>query len=295
MNHKICTKLLSAAAFAAALNFTSFEAQAADGRALELMKADRTIVVGHRGFSMGAPENTIPAFQWAKLACADLVELDFYVNKDGTLFCHHDSKMDRTTDIRSSLNLTNLAMIDLTDEQVRKLDAGKWKSPLFAGTPTPSFEEALTAIQADGGMTLAEHKTGSAEQCAAVLKKLDCVNDLIVQSFNWNFLADMNKVLPEQITVALGPQNQLRGVKLTDEQKYLDETAIDEMLKLGVKGAAWDSRVTAEGIKYAHSKGLKVFVYTINEIPKVHELIALGVDGIITDNPALVWKAIATR
>lgn len=295
MNKKICTKLLFTAAFIAALNFTSFETQAADGRALELMKSERTIVVGHRGFSMGAPENTIPSYQWAKLACADLVELDFYVNKDGTLFCHHDSKMDRTTDIRSSLNLTNVSIIDLTDEQIRKLDAGKWKSPLFAGTPMPSFEEALTAIQANGGMTLAEHKTGSAEQCAAVLKKLDCVNDLIIQSFNWNFLADMNKVMPEQITVALGPQNQLRGVKLTDEQKYLDKTAVDEMLKLGVKGAAWNSQVTAEGIKYAHSKGLKVFVYTINEIPKVHELTALGVDGIITDNPALVWKALATR
>ena len=83
-------------------------------------------------------------------------------------------------------------------------------------------------------------------------------------------------------------------MKLTDEQKYLDKTAIDEMLKLGVKGAAWDSG-HCRGDQICTLTGLKVFVYTINEIPKVQELIALGVDGIITDNPALVWKAIATR
>ncbi len=295
MINKTYIKLLSAAAFIAALAFTSFEAQAADGRALKLMENDRTIVVAHRGFSMGAPENTVPAFLWGKLAEADMVELDFYVNKEGTLFCHHDSKLDRTTDIRSSLSITNAAMIDLTDAQVRKLDAGKWKSPIYAGTPMPSLEEALTAIQADGGMTLAEHKTGSAEQCAAVLKKVDCVNDLVVQSFNWNFLADMKKVLPEQITVALGPQNELRGVKLTAEQKVMDKTAVDEMLKLGVKGAAWNKQLTPEGIEYAHGKGLKVFVYTINDIKEAQELLSMGVDGIITDNPALVWKAIATR
>ena len=198
MNHKICTKLLSAAALAAALNITSFEAQAADGRALELMKIERTIVVAHRGFSMGAPENTVPAFQWGKLACADLVELDFYVNKDGTLFCHHDSKMDRTTDIRSSLNLTNVAMIDLTDEQVRKLDAGKWKSPLFAGTPTPSLEEALIVIQADGVHDAGRAQDRFSRAMRRRVEKLDCVNDLIVQSFNWNFLADMNKVRPSR-------------------------------------------------------------------------------------------------
>ncbi|MDI9401450.1 MAG: glycerophosphodiester phosphodiesterase [Limisphaerales bacterium] len=295
MINKTYIKLLSAAAFIAAFTFTMPSSQAADGRALKLMESDRTIVVAHRGFSMGAPENTVPAFFWGKLAEADMVELDFYVNKEGTLFCLHDRTLDRTTDIRSTLSLTNATMLDLTDAQVRKLDAGKWKNPMYAGTPMPSLEEALIAIQADGGMTLAEHKTGSAAQCAAVLTKLDCVNDLIVQSFNWNFLADMKKVLPEQITVALGPQNEIRGVKLTAEQKVMDKTAVDEMLKLGVAGAAWNKQLTPEGIEYAHSKGLKVFVYTINDIKEAQELLAMGVDGIITDNPALVWKAIATK
>lgn len=283
------------AALAAAFTFCSASAQAADGRALELLKTDRPIVVGHRGFSMGAPENTIPAYQWAKLACADLVELDFYSNKEGHLFCMHDGNLNRTTDIRTSLQLTNAPMQALSDEQIRKLDAGKWKSPLYTGTKVPSFEEALIAIQADGGMTLAEQKTGTAEQCVAVLKKLDCINDLVVQSFNWEFLTDMQKVCPEQVTVALGPIRTRNGEKLGDDQLPLDKKWIDAMLPLGVKGAAWDSRVTAEGIQYAHSKGLKVFVYTINDIPTAQRLLDMGVDAIITNNPALIWKAIATR
>ncbi|MBR5691266.1 MAG: hypothetical protein IKX46_04855, partial [Verrucomicrobia bacterium] len=62
-----------------------------------------------------------------------------------------------------------------------------------------------------------------------------------------------------------------------------------------VKGAAWDSRVTKEGIEYAHEKGLKVFVYTIDNMQKAQELLDMGVDAIITNNPALIWKAIAIK
>jgi len=288
-------KLLSTAAFAAALFFTASDSQAADGRAVELMKADRPIVVAHRGFSMYAPENTIPSFMWGKWAAADMVELDFYTSKDGVLFCLHDGNLNRTTDVKEKFDIENTALGNLTSEQLRQLDAGKWKAPIYKGTPLPTLEEALTAIQADGGITLVEHKIGSAEQCAAVLKKLDCVNDLVVQSFNWNFLADMQKVLPEQITVALGPLNTRDGVKVPKEKLALDKEWVDSMLKLNVKGAAWDSRVTKEGIEYAHEKGLKVFVYTIDNMQKAQELLDMGVDAIITNNPALIWKAIALK
>lgn len=288
-------KLLSTAAFAAALFFTASDSQAADGRAVELMKADRPIVVAHRGFSMYAPENTIPSFMWGKWAAADMVELDFYTSKDGVLFCLHDGNLNRTTDVKEKFDIENTALGNLTSEQLRQLDAGKWKAPIYKGTPLPTLEEALTAIQADGGITLVEHKIGSAEQCAAVLKKLDCVNDLVVQSFNWNFLADMQKVLPEQITVALGPLNTRDSVKVPKEKLALDKEWVDSMLKLNVKGAAWDSRVTKEGIEYAHEKGLKVFVYTIDNMQKAQELLDMGVDAIITNNPALIWKAIALK
>ena len=288
-------KLLSTAAFAAALFFTASDSQAADGRAVELMKADRPIVVAHRGFSMYAQENTIPSFMWGKWAAADMVELDFYTSKDGVLFCLHDGNLNRTTDVKEKFDIENTALGNLTSEQLRQLDAGKWKAPIYKGTPLPTLEEALTAIQADGGITLVEHKIGSAEQCAAVLKKLDCVNDLVVQSFNWNFLADMQKVLPEQITVALGPIGTRDGVKVPKEKLALDKEWVDSMLKLNVKGAAWDSRVTKEGIEYAHEKGLKVFVYTIDNMQKAQELLDMGVDAIITNNPALIWKAIALK
>jgi len=279
----------------AGTTFAATSTQAADGRALKLFKTDRTMIVGHRGFSMGAPENTIPSYEWAKLACADMVELDFYSLADGSLYCHHDGRLDRTTDSQSSLSLTNAHITSLISEQVKKLDAGSWKDPLYKGVKVPSLEEALTAIQANGGITLAEHKTGSAKQCIDVLKKLDCVNDLVVQSFNWNFLADMQKQLPEQVTVALGPCGTREGKKITKEEYPLDEKWIDAGLKLGIKGIAWNSQVSEEAVKYAHEKGLKVFVYTIDDIAAAQKFINMGVDVIITDNPALIWKAIATN
>lgn len=48
-------------------------------------------------------------------------------------------------------------------------------------------------------------------------------------------------------------------------------------------------------MKAAHERGLKVWVYTINDVATAQQLLAVGVDGIITDNPAILWKALATK
>ena len=57
-------------------------------------------------------------------------------------------------------------------------------------------------------------------------------------------------------------------------------------------------RMPAEMIDYgrsAHERGLKVWIYTINDEATARQILALGVDGIITDNPAIIWKTLATR
>lgn len=51
----------------------------------------------------------------------------------------------------------------------------------------------------------------------------------------------------------------------------------------------------AASVEAAHARGLKVWVYTVNDVATAHQLLAAGVDGIITDNPAILWKALAVR
>ena len=85
------------------------------------------------------------------------------------------------------------------------------------------------------------------------------------------------------------------GKKLTDTEKALSPAWLDEVKAIGAHAAVWNKQVDAAAVKAAHERGLKVWVYTVNDVATAHQLLAAGVDGIITDNPAILWKAIATK
>jgi glycerophosphoryl diester phosphodiesterase len=65
--------------------------------------------------------------------------------------------------------------------------------------------------------------------------------------------------------------------------------------KAGAKVAVWDQHVSKEVVQLAHERGLKVWVYTINDATLANKLLDMGVDGIITNNTSLIWKTIALR
>jgi glycerophosphoryl diester phosphodiesterase len=99
-------------------------------------------VVGHRGLFKEAPENTLANFR----ACLDLrlgIEFDVQRTHDGHLVCLHDETVDRTTDGHGKVS-------ELTLEQVRHLDAGRWFSPEFAGQWVPTIDEVFALIESHG-------------------------------------------------------------------------------------------------------------------------------------------------
>ncbi|HEY4721683.1 MAG TPA: glycerophosphodiester phosphodiesterase family protein, partial [Anaerolineae bacterium] len=83
-------------------------------------------VIGHRGASAAAPENTLAAFNLAVLLGADAVELDAKLSKDDVPVVMHDPTVDRTTDGRGRV-------ADLTLADLKKLDAGSWKDAKYTG------------------------------------------------------------------------------------------------------------------------------------------------------------------
>ena len=72
-------------------------------------------------------------------------------------------------------------------------------------------------------------------------------------------------------------------------------TWLDELQKTGAKVAVWSQKVSKEAVQLAHQRGLKVWVYTVNDPQVANQVLDMGVDGIITNNTSLIWKAIATR
>lgn len=264
------------------------------GKAERLLREDRPLVIAHRGYSAAAPENTLPAFQLALLARADLVELDYHHTKDGQLVVLHDHTLDRTTDARRQLGGTNLRVAEFSYAALTNLDAGTWFDTNRTSIRVVRLAEALQHIQR-GGVTLIERKAGDAAACVELLRGMNLVNEVVVQSFDWDYLADFHRREPRQILGALGPWKEFRGQKLDDAEKRLSPRWVDEAAKVGARAVVWNREVTRAGIERAHQLGMKVWCYTIDDEADANELLHLGVDGIITNNPSLIWRTLALR
>lgn len=260
----------------------------------KLLASKRPLVIAHRGYSAMAPENTLPAFERGVMSGADMVELDYHHTKDGAMVVLHDYTLDRTTDATQRWSRAQIKVADTTLSELRQLDAGRWFKQPQTGVSLPTLSEALDVIQR-GSVTLIERKAGDAATCVKLLQERRLMNQVVVQAFDWDYLRDFHKLEPRQVLGALGPPSQRRGKKLTDAEKFLSPEWLDEIRELGARAAVWNKQVDASAIKAAHDRGLKVWIYTINDQPTAQRLLAMGVDGIITDNPSIIWKALVER
>jgi glycerophosphoryl diester phosphodiesterase len=273
-------------------HLTSFGTNAS---ALSLIASKRPLVIGHRGYSQFAPENTLPSFRVAMAAGADLVELDYHHTKDGQLIVIHDSELDRTTDATNRWAQKRIKVATKTAAEIQSLDAGGWFDPKYAGTHIPLLTEALDTIQ-QGSVTLIERKEGEPGACIKLLRNKNLINKVIVQAFDWNYLREFHEQEPEQLLAALGPPTLLPGGKKPyGRTKNLSAAWLDDLQKTGAKVAVWNHRVSKEAIQLAHERGLKVWAYTINDPALAKRLLDRGVDGLISNNTSLIWKTLALR
>jgi len=182
-----------------------------------------------------------------------------------------------------------------TAAELQSLDAGSWFDRKYAGTRIPLLAEALDTIQA-GSVTLIERKAGAPADCLKLLREKRLINEVIVQSFDWEYLRAFHEQEPEQVLGALGPPERLAGGENAPKTpKELTAAWLDELQKTGAQVAVWSDKVSAGAVRLAHQRGLKVWVYTINDPDLANSLLDMGVDGLITNNTSLIWRTIALR
>lgn len=258
----------------------------------QLLAAPRVLVIAHRGYSGIAPENTLPSFELAARAGADLIELDYYHSADNVPVVLHDRTLDRTTDAVARWGAAKLTAHDKTAAELATLDAGKWFAPRYVGTKLPTLSEAIDLINRDS-VTLIERKDGDAPTLVKLLRDKQALNTVVVQAFDWDFLRDCHREAPDLVLGALGPPSTRNGKKLQPQDKFLSADDLDEIQTFGARVVGWNDQVTRESVQEAHRRGLKVWIYTVNDVEKAQKLIALGVDGIISNDTPLIWKALA--
>ena len=254
-------------------------AEPARPTAKQVIASPRTLVIGHRGASGSAPENTLPAFRLALAAKPDMVELDYYHSSDGIPFVFHDSTLDRTTNAVVLGQRRKTAPTSLSWSQLQRFDAGSWYNAKFAGTHIPTLDESLDTIQA-GSVTLIERKGGDAQTVVDLLKRKKLLDQVVVQAFDWDYLADCHRLAPELVLGALG-------------SKQLGPQQLAEIQQTGAQAVGWNYKdIGAAEVERVHAAKLKLWVYTVNDADQMRRLIKLGIDGLITDHPALARRIV---
>jgi glycerophosphoryl diester phosphodiesterase len=149
---------------------------------------------GHRGHSAAAPENTLAALTATRANGGTSAEIDCMLLADGEIVLMHDDFLDRTTD---GSGLVSDARLD----DVRRLDAGSWFDPRFAGEPVPTLQEALELAREIGLGLVIEVKESRnldrfVERLEALVAASDVADGAIFISFDHVFLRALKQRLP---------------------------------------------------------------------------------------------------
>jgi glycerophosphoryl diester phosphodiesterase len=265
------------AAWIALMAFAVNRCAAENVPAKKLIASPRALVIAHRGNSSVAPENTLAAFQSAHDARADLIELDYFHSADGVPVVIHDEVLDRTTNAKAVLGQGRLLVGDYRLAELQQLDAGSWFAPSFAGQKLPTLRESLDLIQRRS-VALIERKAGDAQTLVRLLEDAKLIDHVVVQAFDWKFVAECRQLSPRLV---LGT---LSGKPATEE-------AIRAAAATGADLIVWDHRkLGSQQIALIHQLGKKAWAYTIDQPARASELIAAGLDGVITNKPAEMLK-----
>ncbi|HKB04431.1 MAG TPA: glycerophosphodiester phosphodiesterase [Gemmataceae bacterium] len=241
-------------------------------------------IIGHRGASFDAPENTLAAVRLAWEQGADAVEFDVYLSKDGKIVVMHDRDTRRTAGV-------DKRVVDQTLDELRALDVGKWKDPKFAGEKIPTLAEVLAPTPA-GKRVFIEVKCGP--EIVPELKRVLADAKLrpeqtAVISFSADVVAAARNELPDLKAywiVGLG-SNEKKPKKVCTPEGLIAKAK--EIRADGLDLSA-DAEVTPEFIKKAIGAKLPVYVWTVNDVDLARQMIDLGVMGVTTDRPGWLRK-----
>ena len=249
-------------------------------RLLELA-VDGPIVTAHRGDSRHHPENTLPAFAAAAQLGVPMQEFDVQASADGVLLCIHDETLDRTTDAARTLGPGGL-VAQFSAADLMRLDAGSWKHPSCAGARIPTLERALS-VMLPTCVPMIEHKAGKPQHYAELLRSLGLADQVLLQSFDWNFLREARRLLPTTPLGLLGPG---------PEATAMDDRVHAAAREVGAGFVHWHApEVTAEAVAAVHAQGMLLVTYTSDVQLAWCGGARLGIDAMCTNDPSAMLAA----
>ncbi len=234
---------------------------------------DGPIPFAHRGGASDVPENTLPAFQYAIDHGYRYVETDVQVTADGVLVAFHDNDLSRTCGRQA---------------RISELPWSEVRTALVDGTaPIPLLEEMLGEWP-ELRVNIDCKSNAAVEALVATLRRCDALDRVCVGAFSDIRMRKLRSLLGDRLCTALAPAG-VAALRFGRPRRAGGDAAQVPTAqgRLTVVNEAFVGR--------AHSLGIKVHVWTIDDPAEMHRLLDLGVDGLMTDKPLVLRDVFEER
>ncbi len=260
---------------------------------MSYLAPDRPRVFGHRGAAALAPENTLPSFAVASQLGAHYLELDVHGTADGTIVVLHDESVDRTTESTGPVRAMRWSEVERLDAGYRYSPDGSSYPYRAQGVRIPTLEAVLRAFPNHRfNIEIKQGEPSIVDETVAILRNAGRAQKTL--------LAAEKGSIMERIRDAVGDEI-VTGSSTDDVLEFFNRLEAGTLAGYRPPGVALQippqvgDRVLVEprSLTAAHDLGVEVHVWTINDRAEIDRLLALGVDGIMSDAPGLISAAIA--
>lgn len=238
-------------------------------------------IIAHRGASYDAPENTLAAARLAWMQDADAVECDVHLTRDGRLAVIHDDDTRRLSG--SALEVTRATWAEL-----QQLEVGRWKNPCYAGEKIPSLGDWL-ALVPDHKRAFVELKGGPAlvpELARVVADRGLSPAQVAVIAFDWETVVAAKHALPRHECCWILAESSRTQLSFEHLIQTCRADAIDGL----DLEASWPLR--AADVSLARSAGIKIYIWTVDDVATAKRFAGLDVHGLTTNRPGWLRAAL---
>lgn len=245
-------------------------------RLLDRIQTQRTVeIIAHRGAAAIRPENTLASIEKALEDKADWVEIDVQETADGEVIVAHDSDFMKLAGV-------NLKTWNATMDDIARIDIGSWFDPAWSNERTPTLRQVLDKARGRGKVIIElkyyGHDVKLEQRVAAIVDSTGMAANIAVMSLKAKGIDKMHALRPDW------------------HYGILAAKAIGNLAALNVQFLAVNTgQVSTRLIKQAHAQGKQVYAWTVDDPLMMSRMISMGIDGLITNDPALARHVMDAR
>lgn len=239
-----------------------------------------TLAFAHRGGNLEAPENTRAAFAHSVDLGINYLETDVHLTKDGVIVAFHDSGLSRVAGLEGTI-------AEHRWSELQDVDLG-------GGHRIPTLDDVLESFP-DTKFNIDPKSNDVVEPLATALQAHNAVTRVGIGSFSDSRISSLRQRLGPSLCTSPGPVAAVRLLLRARSGIGLRPARNGGFGCIQIPPSMGPVHLDDTLVSGLHELGLQVHVWTLNTLPEIHRILDMGVDGVMTDDPALLRSALIER